>query len=54
MQAEQDSKSNNTKMRQHYSAPQLTEYGRVRDLTAGGSGPKGEKAVPGHQYTRRA
>lgn len=40
--------------RQPYSAPLLTEFGRVRDLTAGGSGEKGEKAVPGHQYTRRA
>ena len=54
MQAGQDSKSNDTKTRQQYSAPQLTEYGRVRDLTAGGSGPKGEMNVPGHQYTRRA
>jgi hypothetical protein len=54
MQAEEQNSKNDTKPRQHYSAPQLTEYGRVRDLTAGGSGPKGEKSVPGHQYTRRA
>ncbi|GAB3365896.1 hypothetical protein GCM10027431_07380 [Lysobacter rhizosphaerae] len=54
MQAKQDSVSNDTKPRQQYSAPQLTQYGRVRDLTAGGSGPKGEKTVPGHQYTRHA
>lgn len=54
MQSGQDSKSDASPPRQPYCAPQLTEFGRVRDLTAGGSGVKGEKSVPGHQYTRRA
>lgn len=32
--------------RQPYSAPQLTTYGLVRELTAGGSAGTGETHVP--------
>lgn len=53
MKTEQDLRATQAP-RQPYQAPQLVEFGRVHDLTAGGSGVKGEKSVPGHQYTRRA
>jgi hypothetical protein len=36
--------------RQPYSAPQLVTFGAVRDLTAGGSGFKGEVGAPGRGY----
>ena len=35
MQSKQD--QSNDSVRRTYAAPQLNEYGRVRDLTAGGS-----------------
>jgi hypothetical protein len=41
MQDQQDQKNHHPAQRA-YSAPQLIGYGRVRDLTAGGSGTKGE------------
>jgi hypothetical protein len=39
--------------RKPYRTPQLTTFGAVRDLTAGGSG-KPELGIPGHAYGRRA
>lgn len=41
MQGQQDVKTQHS-VRQSYDAPQLIEFGRVRDLTAGGSGDKDE------------
>ena len=43
MQGKQD--QNNDSVRQTYVAPQLNEFGRVRDLTAGGSqgGRRGQR-----------
>jgi hypothetical protein len=43
MQGKQDQKTNDS-ARRIYGAPRLTEYGRVRDLTAGGSGERGESS----------
>ena len=33
--------------RQQYASPRLVTFGAVRDLTAGGSGAKGELGAPG-------
>ena len=40
--------------RKPYRAPQLTTFGAVRDLTAGGSSGKSESSAPGHgmHFTR--
>jgi len=40
--------------RKPYSAPQLTTFGAVRDLTAGGSAHKAEFGAPGASGGRRA
>lgn len=49
MQGKQE--QNNDSVRPAYVAPQVIEFGRVRDLTAGGSGEKGE-ANPSNKFKR--
>jgi len=39
--------ANHATFRLQYTSPQLVTFGAVRDLTAGGSGAKGELGAPG-------